>query len=78
MACYIPRRSHVALLRQAEISDFGPVLGVDKNVCTLEVAVDDLRIGSVQEAKTLSNVLQDWKEQVSVDRNSLVVENVIK
>ena len=66
------------LRRETKVGNLGPEFAINENVVRLQVAVDDLGLGCVQEPDALGNISKNRKQQIAIERKAFVVENVVE
>mmetsp|Transcript_28762 Transcript_28762/g.81108 ORF Transcript_28762/g.81108 Transcript_28762/m.81108 type:complete len:254 (-) Transcript_28762:3827-4588(-) len=67
------------LLRKAKIGNLcAEALPIDENVLSLEVAMDDVWSGSVEEAHSQRNVVEDCMDVVTLQQKRIVVDDIVQ
>ena len=66
------------LRRESEIGYLCPEFSVDEDVVCLQIAMDDLRLGRVQETDALGNISKNWKQQIAIERETFIMKNIVE
>ena len=79
---YLPKRRACGtddlLCRETKVGNLGPEFAINENVVRLQVAMDDLGLGCMQETDALGNISKNRKQQIAIEREAFVVENVVE
>ena len=66
------------LRRETKVSNLCTKFAVDEYIVRLQVPVNDLRLGRVQETDALGNITKNRKQQIAIERETFVVQNIVQ